>query len=202
MDEDDLIEMEQCHDVVDALAIFGNFDEINDPTNISDYSKETICFLMFVDEEIESNLRSSARLGTRKKIGLWRIIVSHNLPYTDPRGTGKIPKLLLHRMVPNAHYSIWLDRKLELLVDPYQILERLLWRKNAIFAISKHYRCFDVFVEAEANKAAGKYENASIDFQNDFYKNEGLTPYAEAKLPFISGKLNFVFPCWMRCNWF
>ncbi|KAL5151183.1 hypothetical protein HKD37_13G037640 [Glycine soja] len=170
MDEDDLLEMEQCHGVVVASAIFGNFDEINEPTNISDYSKETVCFLMFVDEETEKYLRISGRLGTRKKIGLWRIIVAHNLPYTDPRRTGKIPKLLLHRMVPNAHYSIWLDGKLELVVDPYQILERR----------------FDVFVEAEANKAAGKYENASIDFQIEFYKNEGLTPYTEAKLPLIS----------------
>jgi len=65
-----------------------------------------------------------------------------------------------------------------------------LWRKNATFAISKHYRRFDVLVEAEANKAAGKYENASIDFQIEFYKKEGLTPYTEAKLPLISGGLN------------
>ncbi|KAK2355082.1 putative hexosyltransferase MUCI70 [Trifolium repens] len=36
----------------------------------------------------------------------------------------EILKLLLHRMVPNARYSIWLDGKLELVVDPYQILER------------------------------------------------------------------------------
>ena len=64
---------------------------------------------------------------------------------------------------------------------------RFLWRKNATFAISKHYRRFDVFVEAEANKAAGKYDNASIDFQVDFYKNEGLTPYSVAKLPITSG---------------
>ena len=84
----------------------------------------------------------------------------------------------------------------------FSSLFRFLWRKNATFAISKHYRRFDVFVEAEANKAAGKYENASIDFQIEFYKNEGLTPYTEAKLPLISGKLNFMFPCWMRCNWF
>lgn len=69
---------------------------------------------------------------------------------------------------------------------------RFLWRKNATFAISKHYRRFDVFAEAEANKAAGKYDNASIDFQIEFYKNEGLTPYTEAKLPLTSGKLNFV----------
>ncbi|MFS7890231.1 hypothetical protein Hanom_Chr00s000008g01616331 [Helianthus anomalus] len=61
-----------------------------------------------------------------------------------------------------------------------------LWRKNASFAISRHYKRFDVFVEAEANKAASKYDNASIDFQIDFYKTEGLTPYTEAKLPIRS----------------
>jgi hypothetical protein len=70
---------------------------------------------------------------------------------------------------------------------------RFLWRNNATFAISKHYRRFDVFVEAEANKAAAKYDNASIDFQIEFYKNEGLTPYTEAKLPLISGTRNFFF---------
>lgn len=69
----------------------------------------------------------------------------------------------------------------------YSPLYRFLWRKNATFAISKHYRRFDVFVEAEANKAAAKYDNASIDFQIEFYKKEGLTPYTEAKLPLISG---------------
>jgi hypothetical protein len=47
---------------------------------------------------------------------------------------------------------------------------------------------FDVFVEAEANKAAAKYDNASIDSKIEFYKKEGLTPYTEAKLPLISGR--------------
>lgn len=65
---------------------------------------------------------------------------------------------------------------------------RHLWRKNATFAISRHYKRFDVLVEAEANKAAKKYDNASIDFQIEFYKNEGLTPYSEAKLPITSGR--------------
>lgn len=64
---------------------------------------------------------------------------------------------------------------------------RFLWRKNATFAISRHYKRFDVFVEAEANKAAGKYDNSSIDEQIEFYKKEGLTHYSEAKLPITSG---------------
>ena len=44
-----------------------------------------------------------------------------------------------------------------------------------------------MFQEAEANKVAAKYDNASIDFQIDFYKKEGLTPYSTAKLPIRSG---------------
>ncbi|MBA0778161.1 hypothetical protein Gotri_006062 [Gossypium trilobum] len=186
INDDDLLEMEQCHGVVVASAIFGAFDIIQQPKNISEYSKQTICFYMFVDEETEADLKLNGGLDASKKIGVWRIVVAHNLPYTDGRRNGKIPKLLTHRLFPNARFSLWIDGKLELIVDPYQILERFLWRKNATFAISRHYKRFDVFDEAEANKAAGKYDNASIDFQVNFYKKEGLTPYSEAKLPITS----------------
>ncbi|KAJ0730381.1 hypothetical protein HanOQP8_Chr07g0239331 [Helianthus annuus] len=76
-------------------------------------------------------------------------------------------------------------------VGVYYCLCRFLWRKNVSFAISRHYKRFDVFVEAEANKAASKYY-ASIDFQIDFYKTEGLTPYTEAKLPIRSGIIHTI----------
>ncbi|KAK8484924.1 hypothetical protein V6N11_046299 [Hibiscus sabdariffa] len=186
IDDNDLLAMEQCHGVVVASAIFGAFDVIQQPKNISEYSKQTVCFFMFADEETEADLKANGGLDETKKIGVWRIVVVHNLPYTDGRRNGKIPKLLTHRLFPNARFSLWIDGKLELVFDPYQILERFLWRKNATFAISKHYKRFDVFAEAEANKAAGKYDNASIDFQIDFYKKEGLTPYSESKLPITS----------------
>lgn len=75
---------------------------------------------------------------------------------------------------------------------------RFLWRKNATFAISRHYKRFDVFAEAEANKAAKKYDNASIDFQIEFYKNEGLTPYTEAKLPITSGMIMCLVFCYHK----
>ncbi|KAI3466677.1 hypothetical protein Pfo_023340 [Paulownia fortunei] len=186
IDDSDLLEMETCRGVVVASAIFGAFDLIRQPKSISEYAQKNVCFHMFVDEETEAFLRNSSELGSDKKVGLWRIIVVRNLPYSDPRRNGKIPKLLLHRLFPNARYSMWIDAKLELVVDPFQILERFLWRKNASFAISRHYKRFDVFVEAEANKAAGKYNTASIDFQIEFYKKEGLTPYSVEKLPITS----------------
>ncbi|KAK9001231.1 hypothetical protein V6N11_083019 [Hibiscus sabdariffa] len=183
MEDDDVLEMEQCLGIVVASAIFGDFDIMQQPKNISEYSKRTVCFYMFVDEETQAGLKTKYE---NKKIGVWRIILVRNLPYTDSRRNGKIPKLLLHRLFPNARFSIWIDGKLELVADPYQILERFLWRRNASFAISRHYKRFDVFDEAEANKVAGKYDNALIDLQVEFYKKEGLTPYSEAKLPITS----------------
>lgn len=186
IDEADLTELEQSHDVIVASAIFGNYDIIQHPKNISAIARKNVPFYMFIDEETEAYMKNSSILGDSKRFGLWRIIVVHNIPYSDARRNGKVPKLLLHRIFPNVRYSIWIDGKLQLVVDPYQLLERFLWRQNASFAISKHYKRFDVFEEAEANKAAGKYDNASIDYQIDFYKNEGLTPYSRAKLPIIS----------------
>ncbi|KAF8409251.1 hypothetical protein HHK36_005325 [Tetracentron sinense] len=186
IDDADLLEMEECCGIIVASAIFGNYDIIQQPKNISEAAKKNACFYMFIDEETEAYMKNSSALASSKRVGLWRIVVVHNLPFIDARRNGKIPKLLLHRLFPNARFSIWIDGKLELVVDPYQILERFLWRKNASFAISRHYRRFDVFEEAEANKAAGKYANASINYQVEFYKREGLTPYSEAKLPITS----------------
>ncbi|XP_076929671.1 putative hexosyltransferase MUCI70 [Bidens hawaiensis] len=186
IDVSDLVELEQYNDIIVASAIFGNYDVIQQPSKISEAASKNIPFYMFIDEETEAYMRNSSALDYRMKVGLWRIIVVHNIPYSDARRNGKVPKLLLHRLFPNVRYSIWIDGKLQLVVDPYQLLERFLWRPNATFAISKHYRRFDVFEEAEANKAAGKYDNASIDHQINFYRNEGLTPYSDAKLPIIS----------------
>lgn len=186
IDKEDLFDMAQCHGIVVASAIFGNYDELQQPKNISEKAKRDVCFFMFIDEETESFLRKTAALDDSKRIGLWRIVVVHNLPYPDARRNGKIPKLLLHRLFPNVRFSLWLDGKLELVVDPYQILERFLWRSSDTFAISRHYRRFDVFIEAEANKAAGKYDNASIDAQVEFYRREGLTHYNSSKFPITS----------------
>ncbi|VAH21649.1 hypothetical protein VPH35_010544 [Triticum aestivum] len=184
--DDDLLEMEQCRELVVASAIFGNYDMIQHPRNVSELSKANACFYMFVDEETMAYVKNSSSLYKDNKVGLWRLVVVRNLPYEDPRRTGKIPKLLLHRLFPNVRFSVWIDAKLQLVVDPYLLLERFLWRKNSSFAISRHYRRFDVYEEAEANKAAGKYDNASIDEQIDFYRNEGLTHYSPAKLPITS----------------
>lgn len=77
----------------------GNFDVINQPKNISEYAKNTVCFFMFIDEETEAALKATGTLESSKKIGLWRIVVVHNLPYKDARRTGKVNFLILVNMV-------------------------------------------------------------------------------------------------------
>ncbi|KAL5572958.1 hypothetical protein UlMin_022555 [Ulmus minor] len=186
IDEADLMELEQFNEVIVASAVFGNYDIIQQPANVSDLARKNVPFYMFIDEQTEAALKNSSVLGNSKRVGLWRIIVVHSIPYNDSRRNGKIPKLLLHRIFPNVRYSIWIDGKLQLSVDPYKILERFLWRENATFAISRHYARFDVFEEADANKNAGKYDNSSIDRQIEFYRKEGLRPYSKAKLPLTS----------------
>ncbi|KAG6387321.1 hypothetical protein SASPL_152508 [Salvia splendens] len=186
IDVADLELLEQFHEVIVASAIFGNYDVIQQPSNIGEIAKRNVPFFMFIDEETETYMKNMSTLGSDKMVGLWRVIVVHNVPYTDSRRNGKVPKLLLHRLLPKTRYSIWIDGKLKLVVDPYQVLERFLWRHNATYAISRHYRRFDVFEEAEANKAGLKYDNTSIDRQIEFYKREGLTPYTTAKLPITS----------------
>ncbi|XAR56540.1 hypothetical protein NMG60_11037071 [Bertholletia excelsa] len=155
IDEADLRELEQFHDVIVASAIFGNYDIIQQPRSISEIARKNVPFYMFIDEETELYMKNSSGLGSIKRAGLWRIIVVHNLPYTDPRRNGKVPKLLLHRLFPNVRYSIWIDGKLQLVGDPYQILERFLWRQNATFAISRHYRRFDVLRKLKPIKLLG-----------------------------------------------
>lgn len=49
---------------------------------------------MFIDEETEAFMKSAGTLDGSKKVGLWRVVVVHNIPYVDARRTGKVG--LLH----------------------------------------------------------------------------------------------------------
>lgn len=57
---------------------------------------------MFMDEITLKTLLSEGQKMENGFIGLWKIVVVKNLPYTDMRRVGKIPKLLTHRLFPSA----------------------------------------------------------------------------------------------------
>jgi len=50
---------------------------------------------MFIDEETEAYMKKTGTLGPSKKVGVWRVVVVHNLPYEDGRRTGKVRNLKL-----------------------------------------------------------------------------------------------------------
>ncbi|GLU16402.1 hypothetical protein SLE2022_328370 [Rubroshorea leprosula] len=177
--EDDVNYMSRCHIAV-ISCIFGNSDRLRVPggKTVTRLSKKNVCFVMFIDEMTLQTLSSEGQLPDRSGfIGLWKIVVVKNLPYTDMRRVGKIPKLLPHRLFPSARYSIWLDSKLRLQRDPLLILEYFLWRKGYEYAISNHYDRHCVWEEVARNKKLNKYNHIVIDEQFAFYQADGLRKF-------------------------
>ncbi|KAJ4827030.1 hypothetical protein Tsubulata_018199 [Turnera subulata] len=74
-------------------------------------------------------------------------------------------------------YSIWLDSKLRLQLDPLLVLEYFLWRKGYEYAISNHYDRHCVWEEVAQNKRLNKYNHTVIDEQFAFYRADGLTKF-------------------------
>ncbi|XP_058769975.1 uncharacterized protein LOC131643696 [Vicia villosa] len=176
MSEDDESYISRCHIAV-ISCIFGNSDRLRIPATktITRLSRKNVCFVMFTDEVTVKTLSSEGHAPDRMGfIGFWKLVIVKNLPYDDMRRVGKIPKLLAHRLFPFARYSIWLDSKLRLQLDPLLILEYFLWRKGYEFAISNHYDRHCMWEEVAQNKKLNKYNHTVIDQQFAFYRADGL----------------------------
>lgn len=176
INEEDKAYMFKCKVAVSS-CIFGSSDFLRRPTSrlISQYSKDNVCFVMFLDDQTLSKLSSEGNNpDERGYIGLWKIVIVKNLPYEDMRRTGKVPKFLSHRLFPNSRYSIWLDSKMRLNADPMLIIEYFLWRRKAEYAISNHYDRHNVWEEVLQNKRLNKFNHTAIDEQFNFYLSDGL----------------------------
>ncbi|XP_027364170.1 uncharacterized protein LOC113871323 [Abrus precatorius] len=174
--EDDASYISRCHIAV-ISCIFGNSDRLRIPATktVTRLSRKNVCFVMFTDEVTIRTLTAEGHVPDRMGfIGFWKLVVVKNLPYDDMRRVGKIPKLLPHRLFPFARYSIWLDSKLRLQLDPLLILEYFLWRKGYEFAISNHYDRHCMWEEVAQNKKLNKYNHTVIDQQFAFYRADGL----------------------------
>ncbi|KAL3830276.1 hypothetical protein ACJIZ3_019078 [Penstemon smallii] len=174
--EDDAKYIGSCHIAV-MSCIFGNSDRLRSPIGktVSRSSRKNVCFVMFVDEITLQTLSSEGQMPDMMGfVGFWKIVVVKNLPYPDMRRVGKIPKFLPHRLFPSARYSIWLDSKLRLQLDPMLILEYFLWRKGYEYAISNHYDRHCLWEEVAQNKKLNKYNHSVIDEQFAFYQADGM----------------------------
>lgn len=174
--EEDVKFLRTCKIAVSS-CIFGSSDDIRSPrgNKLTGSFKKEVCFVMFVDQHTLDVIRQEGQeLDERGYVGLWRVVVVRNMPYSDARRIGKIPKFLSHRLFPAARYSLWLDSKLRLQSDPVLILENYLWRGGYEYAISNHYDRHCVWEEVQQNKKLNKYNHSVIDEQFSFYRADGL----------------------------
>ncbi|CAN4122772.1 unnamed protein product [Withania somnifera] len=172
--DEDKSYMESCKAVVSTCA-FGGGDDLYQPIGISESSLKKVCFVAFWDEiTLASQEAGGHKVGDDHYIGKWRIILVKNLPFTDQRLNGKIPKMLAHRLFPNSKYSIWVDSKSQLRRDPLGVLEALLWRSNSVLAISEHGARSSVYDEAKAVVKKNKATPEEVAVQLAQYLQDGL----------------------------
>ncbi|KZV53335.1 hypothetical protein F511_06477 [Dorcoceras hygrometricum] len=176
--------VKKCKFVV-ATGIFDAYDTPHQPSNISKRSESLFCFLMVVDEVsldfLKKNFTLREDIEGGQWVGIWRLILLKQKPYDEPRRNGKIPKILTHRLFPQARYSIWIDGKMELVVDPLLLLDRYLWRGKQTFAIAQHKHHRSIYEEADSNKRRKRYARPLIDLHMKIYRYEGLEPWSPKK---------------------
>ncbi|XP_044510064.1 probable hexosyltransferase MUCI70 [Mangifera indica] len=166
--------MQICKVVVSTCA-FGGGDALHQPIGMSEASLKKVCYVAFWDEiTLAAQESEGHKIGDDGFIGKWRIVVVRELPFTDQRLNGKIPKMLAHRLFPNSKYSIWVDSKSQFRKDPLGVLEALLWRSNSVLAISQHGARSSVYDEAKAVVSKHKATPEEVEVQLAQYRRDGL----------------------------
>ncbi|XP_022926660.1 uncharacterized protein LOC111433726 isoform X4 [Cucurbita moschata] len=184
--------MESCNGVVVVSAIFNDHDKIRQPRGLGSKTLDNVCFFMFVDDTTVRGLENHKIIPTGNSypdiIGAWRIVrVSTKNLYQNPAMNGVIPKYLVHRLFPNCKFSIWVDAKLQLMVDPLLLIHSLIVTEDADMAISKHPYYIHTMEEAMATARWKKWWDVdSLKNQMETYCENGLQPWSPSKLPYTT----------------
>lgn len=179
-------------------AIFNDHDKIRQPRGLGSKTLQSVCFYMFVDDITLKGLKNHKLLPEKSRensIGAWRIVrVSSKNLYENPAMNGVIPKYLVHRLFPNAKFSIWIDAKLQLMVDPLLLIHALVVSQKADVAISKHPFYVHTMEEAIATARWKKWWDVdALRRQMETYCEYGLQPWSPNKLPYTSGNFCSLF---------
>jgi hypothetical protein len=194
----DQIAMEKCDNVVVVSAIFNDHDKIRQPKGLGSKTLENVCFFMFVDEVTLKGLAYHRLISIKSKeykIGVWRIVkVATEKLYQNPAMNGIIPKYLVHRLFPNSQFSIWIDAKLQLMVDPLLLIHSLVINENVDMAISKHPFYVHTMEEAMATARWKKWWDVNgLKVQMETYCENGMEPWSPRKQPYSSGNYSYKF---------
>ncbi|KAL6627211.1 hypothetical protein ACP70R_030937 [Stipagrostis hirtigluma subsp. patula] len=193
--EVDRLAMERCNGVVVASAILNDHDKIRQPKGLGSETLKMACFFMFVDDPTYRILASHGIVaddehgGGVSKVGAWRVarLRAGGLPYENPAMNGVVVKYLLHRLFPNARFSVWVDGKMQLTVDPLLLVHSLVVHKGVDMAVSKHPFNLHTMEEAIATARWRKWRDVeAIRVQMETYCENGLQPWSPSKLPYPS----------------
>nr|CAB3475806.1 unnamed protein product [Digitaria exilis] len=198
--EADRLAMEKCRGVVVASAILNDYDKIRQPKGLGTETLSTACFFMFIDNATHRVLSRHGILtpqatstiaagGATAVVGAWRVVtlVAGELPYENPAMNGVVVKHLLHRLFPNARFSVWVDAKMQLTVDPMLLVHALVVGKGVDVAVSKHPFNLHTMEEAIATARWRKWGDVeAIRAQMETYCANGLQPWSPSKLPYPS----------------
>ncbi|XP_043713697.1 probable hexosyltransferase MUCI70 [Telopea speciosissima] len=166
--------MQTCK-VVISTCTFGGGDDLYQPINMTEESLRKVCYVAFWDDiTVKTQEAGGRKIDENHMIGKWRIVVVNDLPFSDQRLNGKIPKMLSHRLFPQARYSIWVDSKSQFRRDPLGVLEALLWRTNSTLAISEHGARSSVYDEAKAVVKKHKASPEEVEVQLSQYRRDGF----------------------------
>ncbi|KAJ6759180.1 hypothetical protein OIU74_025782 [Salix koriyanagi] len=183
----DRMAMESCHGVVVVSAIFNDHDKIRQPKSLGSKTRDNVCFFMFVDDvtlkRLDHHEIISRNSSHEYNVGVWRIIkVSSKDLYDNPAMNGMIPKHLIHRLFPNSKFSIWVDAKLQLMVDPLILIHALVVSEKVDMAVSKHPFFIQTMEEALATARWKKWKDVDgLRNQMETYCENGLQPWTPKK---------------------
>ncbi|XP_009132681.1 uncharacterized protein LOC103857257 [Brassica rapa] len=174
IEDEDKKFMRSCQVVVSTCA-FGGGDNLYQPIGMSNASTQKVCYVAFWDDvTLATQEAEGHKIGENGYIGKWRVVVVKDLPFMDQRLNGKIPKMLSHRLFPEAKYSIWVDSKSQFRRDPLGVLDALLWRTNSVLAISEHGARGSVYDEAKAVVRKHKATPEEVQVQINQYRRDKL----------------------------
>ncbi|XVF68181.1 hypothetical protein PTKIN_Ptkin10aG0183700 [Pterospermum kingtungense] len=172
--DEDMNYLQTCQVVVSTCA-FGGGDDLYQPIGMSLLSRRKVCYVAFWDEiTLQTQEAYRQNIDDNHMIGLWRVVVVRELPFADQRLNGKIPKMLAHRLFPQARYSIWVDSKSQFRQDPLGVLEALLWRTGSVLAISQHGARSSIYEEGKAVVEKHKATPEEVEAQMFQYRQDGF----------------------------
>lgn len=116
------------------------------------------------------------------RVGQWQLLtLTPPLAYASARRNSRVPKLLPFRLFRTANYSLWIDGKLRLRVDPMRLVHRYLHAPNAVIAAARNLRRDHIDEERawirrslcdDARKVTSTTSCAEVEDQWRFYQAE------------------------------